>query len=41
MKTDDFVEEMLVITSNYLVQEGKVGRSFMAKNPKLKRIWLD
>ena len=41
MKTEGFAEEILASTFDYLVQEEKVGRSFMAKNPKLRKIWLE
>ena len=41
MKTEGFAEEMLASAFDYLVQEEKVGRSFMAKNPKLRKIWLE
>jgi hypothetical protein len=37
-KTEGFAEEILASTFDYLVQEEKVGRSFMAKNPKLRKI---
>ena len=38
MKTEGFAEEILASTFDYLVQEEKVGRSFMTKNPKLRKI---
>uniref|UniRef100_A0A2N9IT35 Uncharacterized protein n=1 Tax=Fagus sylvatica TaxID=28930 RepID=A0A2N9IT35_FAGSY len=38
MKTEGFAEEMLASAFDYLVQEEKVGRSFMGKNPKLRKI---
>ena len=41
MKTEGFAEEMLASAFDYLVQEEKVGRSFMAKAPKLIKIWLE
>ena len=41
MKTEGFAEEMFASAFDYLVQEEKVGRSFMAKNPKLRKIWLE
>ena len=41
MKTEGFAEEMLALAFDYLVQEEKVRRSFMAKNPKLGKIWLE
>ena len=41
MKTEGFAEEMLASTFDYLVQEERVGRSFMTKNPKLRKIWLE
>jgi hypothetical protein len=41
MKTKGFDEEMLATAFDYLVQEEKVGRSFMAKNANLRKIWLE
>uniref|UniRef100_A0A2N9E8Q3 Uncharacterized protein n=1 Tax=Fagus sylvatica TaxID=28930 RepID=A0A2N9E8Q3_FAGSY len=41
MKTEGFAEEMLALAFDYLVQEENVGRSFIAKNPKLGKIWLE
>ena len=41
MKTEGFDEEMLATAFDYLVQEEKVGRSFMAKNANLRKIWLE
>ena len=41
IKTEGFVEEMLASAFDYLIQEEKVGRSFMAKAPKLIKIWLE
>uniref|UniRef100_A0A2N9H583 Uncharacterized protein n=1 Tax=Fagus sylvatica TaxID=28930 RepID=A0A2N9H583_FAGSY len=41
MKTEGFDEEMLAIAFDYLVQEEKVGRSFMAQNANLRKIWLE
>jgi hypothetical protein len=41
MKTEGFDEEMLAIAFDYLVQEEKLGRSFMAKNANLRKIWLE
>ena len=41
MTTEGFAEEMLASAFDYLIQEEKVGRSFMAKAPKLKKIWLE
>ena len=41
MKTEGFADEMFASAFDYLVQKEKVGRSFMAKNPKLGKIWLE
>ena len=41
MKIEGFDEEMLATAFDYLVQEEKVGRSFMAKNANLRKIWLE
>ena len=41
MKTEGFDEEMLATAFDYLVQEEKLGRSFMAKNANLRKIWLE
>jgi hypothetical protein len=41
MKTEGFDEEMLATAFDYLVQEEKVGRSFMAKNANLRKILLE
>ena len=41
MKIEGFDEEMLATAFDYLVQEEKVQRSFMAKNANLRKIWLE
>uniref|UniRef100_A0A2N9EGH6 Uncharacterized protein n=1 Tax=Fagus sylvatica TaxID=28930 RepID=A0A2N9EGH6_FAGSY len=37
MTTEGFAEEMLASAFDYMIQEEKVGRAFMAKAPKLKK----
>ena len=41
MSTEGFAEEMLVSTFDYMIQEEKIGRAFIAKAPKLRKIWLE
>jgi hypothetical protein len=41
MTTEGFAEEMLALAFDYLIQEEKVGRSFIVKAPKLRKLWLD
>ena len=41
MTTEVFAEEMLASAFDYMIQEEKVGRAFMAKAPKLRKLWLE
>uniref|UniRef100_A0A2N9H7M0 DDE Tnp4 domain-containing protein n=1 Tax=Fagus sylvatica TaxID=28930 RepID=A0A2N9H7M0_FAGSY len=41
MSTEGFAEEMLASTFDYMIQEEKVGRAFMAKAPKLRKLLLE
>ena len=41
MSIEGFAEEMLVLAFDYMIQEEKVGRAFMAKAPKLRKLWLE
>uniref|UniRef100_A0A2N9HVQ3 Myb/SANT-like domain-containing protein n=1 Tax=Fagus sylvatica TaxID=28930 RepID=A0A2N9HVQ3_FAGSY len=41
MSTGGFAEEMLASAFDYMIQEEKVGRAFMAKAPKLRKLWLE
>uniref|UniRef100_A0A2N9HZJ8 DDE Tnp4 domain-containing protein n=1 Tax=Fagus sylvatica TaxID=28930 RepID=A0A2N9HZJ8_FAGSY len=41
MTTEGFAEEMLASAFDYMIQEEKVGRAFMAKAPKLRKLWLE
>jgi hypothetical protein len=41
MSTEGFAEEMLASAFDYMVQEEKVGRAFMAKAPRLRKLWLE
>uniref|UniRef100_A0A2N9GGP5 Uncharacterized protein n=1 Tax=Fagus sylvatica TaxID=28930 RepID=A0A2N9GGP5_FAGSY len=41
MTTKGFAEEMLASAFDYMIQEEKVGRAFMAKAPKLRKLWLE
>uniref|UniRef100_A0A2N9IX83 Uncharacterized protein n=1 Tax=Fagus sylvatica TaxID=28930 RepID=A0A2N9IX83_FAGSY len=41
MSTEGFAEEMLASAFDYMIQEEKVGRAFMAKAPKLRKLWLE
>uniref|UniRef100_A0A2N9I705 Uncharacterized protein n=1 Tax=Fagus sylvatica TaxID=28930 RepID=A0A2N9I705_FAGSY len=36
-----FAEEMLALAFDYMIQEEKVGRAFMAKAPRLRKLWLE
>ena len=41
MSTEGFAEEMLALAFDYMIQEEKVGRAFMAKAPRLRKLWLE
>ena len=41
MSTEGFAEEMLASAFDYMVQEEKVGKAFMAKAPRLRKLWLE
>jgi hypothetical protein len=41
MSTEGFPEEMLASAFDYMVQEEKVGKAFMAKAPRLRKLWLE
>uniref|UniRef100_A0A2N9J5S0 Uncharacterized protein n=1 Tax=Fagus sylvatica TaxID=28930 RepID=A0A2N9J5S0_FAGSY len=41
MSTEGFPEEMLASAFDYMVQEEKVGKAFMVKAPRLRKLWLD
>jgi hypothetical protein len=41
MTTEGFAEEMLASAFDYMIQEEKVGRAFMAMAPKLRKLWLE
>jgi hypothetical protein len=41
MSTEGFPEDMLASAFDYMVQEEKVGKAFMAKAPRLRKLWLD
>jgi hypothetical protein len=41
MSTEGFTEEMLASAFDYMIQEEKVCRAFMAKAPKLRKLWLE
>ena len=41
MSIEGFAEEMLALAFDYMIQEEKVGRAFMAKAPKLRKLWLE
>uniref|UniRef100_A0A2N9IG57 DUF8040 domain-containing protein n=1 Tax=Fagus sylvatica TaxID=28930 RepID=A0A2N9IG57_FAGSY len=41
MSTEGFAEEMLASAFDYMIQEEKVGRAFMAKAPRLRKLWLE
>ena len=41
MSTEGFAEEMLASAFDYMIQEEKVDRAFMAKAPKLRKLWLE
>ena len=41
ISTEGFAEEMLASAFNFMIQEEKVGRAFMAKAPKLRKLWLE
>ena len=41
MSTEGFAEEMLASAFDYMVQEEKVGKAFMAKTPRLRKLWLE
>jgi hypothetical protein len=38
MTTEGFAEEMLASAFDYMIQEEKVGRAFIAKAPKLRKL---
>jgi hypothetical protein len=41
MTIGGFAEEMLASAFDYMIQEEKVGKAFMAKAPKLRKLWLE
>ena len=41
MTTEGFAEEMFASAFDYMIQEEKDGRAFMAKAPKLRKFWLE
>ena len=41
MKTEDFDEEFLASAFDYLVQNEMLAKAFLAKNNRLRKIWLE
>jgi hypothetical protein len=41
MTIEGFAGEMLASAFDYMIQEEKVDRAFMAKAPKLRKLWLE